>query len=96
MIAHHEKGRLGHWVGCVEQIVAADGQRLWLEHPVHGKEADVVALRLRNLDGVDLYSYGEADWLTDKPQLEVEPADAVSVIGFPFGMTIAGYFPVSS
>jgi hypothetical protein len=46
-----------------------------------------VALPLSNLDEVELFAYDSANFGTP---IFVGPADSVSVIGFPFGMTAGG------
>lgn len=89
MIRHHQKGRLGNWLERVEPIRDANEVPLWTEHPVHGAKVDCVALRLTQLDDVDLYPYNDFG-----PNISIGPADAVSVVGFPFGIMAGGAFAV--
>lgn len=87
-ILHNRKGMLGEWVERVEPLWDADGQPLWHEHPHLRERADFVAVRLTQLDNVDLFPY-----FVRRPQTErivVGPADPVSVLGFPFGNSAAG------
>ncbi|WP_202908959.1 S1 family peptidase [Cognatilysobacter segetis] len=90
VIHHHVSGRLGVWEARQEPLFALDGAPLWREHPLHGRRADVVALPLKNIEGVDLYPYE----LTDEPRIAVAPGDIVSVVGFPFGMSTGGMLPI--
>jgi hypothetical protein len=52
-----------------------------------GAKADFVALPLADLNDVELYPYDTAN---PGPAIFVGPADVVSVIGFPFGITAGG------
>jgi hypothetical protein len=90
VVVHNRKGQLGQWVPKVEPLYTNDQPR-WVEHPTLGAKADFVALQLTDLTDVDLLPYDPANPGT--PML-VGPADAVSVIGFPFGMTAGGAFGV--
>lgn len=89
-ILHNRANQLGQWVSRVEPL-HGNGQPLWLEHPVLGAQADFVALPLTQLDDVQLYPYtlGIAD-----PAIIVAPAEVVSVVGFPFGLTAGGALAV--
>jgi S1-C subfamily serine protease len=89
VIAHHAEKDLGTWKVAEEALYEAEQPR-WKEHPTFGSEADLVALPLTQLDGVDLYPYD----LEDVPDIFVGPADTVSVIGFPFGRGAGGMFGI--
>lgn len=52
---------------------------------------DVVALRLQHTSGVELHPY---DLTGAAPALKIGPADGVSVVGFPFGITGGGAFAI--
>jgi Trypsin-like peptidase domain len=86
-ILHNQAGNLGSWVSRVEPLVDNVGNPLWHEHPVLGPRADFVTLPLTQLNDVDLFphSLGFGD-----PAIHCIPADVVSVIGFPFGLTGGG------
>lgn len=90
VVIHNRNGRLGEWVARLEPLYSGDAPR-WREHPSLGARADFVALPLSNLEDVALYPYDTAN--TGTP-IYVGPADSVSVIGFPFGITAGGAFGV--
>lgn len=90
MIWHNATNGVGNWISRLEPL-EANGVPTWHEHPLLGARADFVALPLTELVDVQLYPYD----LTDAgPKIAVGPADAVSVIGFPFGMAAGGVFGV--
>lgn len=93
VIFHNRKGRLASWQPTIETLYCdADNEtRRWVEHPSLCSKADFVALPLTQLENVELYPYNLANPGVD---LMVGPADAVSVIGFPFGITAGGHFAV--
>lgn len=67
---------LGHWP--------------WLEHPAHGRQVDVVALPLKNAEGVELHPYD-----VDKANhLRAGVSEMVNIVGFPFGKSAGGAFGV--
>jgi hypothetical protein len=80
------------WQHRDERVLEPDTDRaLWLHHPVHSRRVDVVALPLRNTEGVDLHPYD----LTDGGlKLKTGPSEGVSIIGFPFGITGGGAFAI--
>lgn len=85
VITHNASEHLGAWVSRPEPILDAGGRPLWLDHPAWGPKADVVALELTNLDGVQLYPY-PLDEPHDPPR--ITPSDGV--IGFPFSQVSWG------
>jgi hypothetical protein len=76
------------WESRDEPVLELPAERaLWLQHPVHGRRVDVVALPLRNLEGVEVHPHA----LTTGPNdLKAGVSDGVSIIGFPFGLTAGG------
>lgn len=84
VIAHNRAGRLGQWVHRTERLYV-NGCARWIEHPTFGDKVDFVALPLVELADVQTYPY-----TFDSPPIFCGPADGVSVIGFPFGMTAGG------
>jgi len=64
---------------------------LWLQHPVHGRTVDVVALPLRDTSGIDFHPY---DLTGAAPRLRSGPSDGISIIGFPFGQSGGGAFAI--
>lgn len=90
VIIHNRKGALGQWVPHTEALYV-NGSPRWVEHPSLGAKADFVALPLTQLFDVELYPYDPSN---PGPEIQVGPADSVSVIGFPFGITAGGAFGV--
>lgn len=91
VIVHNVTAKLGTWIEKLEPLYDSDDQPRWKEHPSLGGKADFVALPLTQLDNVALYPY---DPQQTGPDIFIGPADTVSVIGFPFGLTAGGYFGV--
>jgi hypothetical protein len=85
-IFHNRTNRLGEWVLRIERLYDGDTP-LWIEHPVLRDRVDVVALRLTDTEDVALYPYDPSQPGAD---IFVGPADVISVIGFPFGLTAGG------
>jgi hypothetical protein len=64
-----------------------------VEHPVLGGKADVVALNLNwGSDVFKMPYYTSMD--LDRLGMIIRPAETVSVIGFPFGLSSTGKFPI--
>lgn len=89
-ITHNRKGSLGQWVERTEALFIRDNPR-WVEHPALGEKADFIALPLTQLTDVEIYPY---DPMNPGPEIQVGPADPVSVIGFPFGITAGDFYAV--
>jgi Trypsin-like peptidase domain len=90
-IIHNAAGRTGEWVVTREPLLDDDGLPRWIEHPHLGEQADVVALLLDVVDDIEVLDY---DLEAPEPDLPFGPAMAVSIIGFPFGRTAGGAFPI--
>jgi Trypsin-like peptidase domain len=90
VVVHNRKGHLGQWVLKTESLYTGSAPR-WREHPTLGAKADFVALQLTDLADVELFPYDPGN---PGPNIFVGPADSVSVIGFPFGVTAGGAFGV--
>lgn len=86
-ITHNAKDKLGNWIDVVEPILDLDGNSLWKEHPKYGEKADFVALPLTHMLDIDLYPY---DLNNTGLDIFISPAEAVSVVGFPFGIQVRG------
>ncbi len=86
-ILHNRANHLGQWVPRTEPLYVANSRPLWHEHPALEARADFVALPLTQMNDVQLYPYtlGVGD-----PAILVAPAEVVSVVGFPFGLTAGG------
>ena len=66
-----------------------DGSPFWIEHPRLGARADIAALNLSWGKDVTRYPYYLKGDL-DNVNLDIGPAETVSVIGFPFGVSKQG------
>ena len=86
VIVHNRTRRLGEWVSTVEPLFNADEPR-WIKHPDLGDSVDIAALPLTQLTDVQIYPYDLDD---TGPRILIGPADAVSVVGFPFGLRESG------
>jgi hypothetical protein len=91
VVMHNQANHLGQWVARTEPLYNKNDQPLWIEHPDLGARADFVALPLTQLADVQLYPYtlGAGD-----PAIMIAPAEVVSVVGFPFGLTAGGCLAV--
>ncbi|WP_332848135.1 hypothetical protein [Massilia sp. S19_KUP03_FR1] len=81
------------WEARVEPLYAGgsiDGERLWKEHPHYGSRVDFVLLPLTRTDGIAATPYS----MTDGANIAVQPAETVSVIGFPFALSAGGRLAV--
>lgn len=71
------------------ELLFADGARRWVEHPTLGPKADICALPVLNNPQIAPFPIQfDATETTDRP------ADRVSVVGYPFGMTGPAQFPI--
>jgi hypothetical protein len=59
---------------------------LWFEHPTLGAKADIAALRLPSRPGSVELAYD----VSSPINLTLTPAETLSVVGFPFGVTSGG------
>lgn len=89
LIVHNQLNKPGQWTQKVERILD-DSTPLWIEHPTLGAKADFIALPLKELQDVHLYPYDPIN----PGNLQVGPADVVSVVGFPFGLQAGGSLAV--
>ena len=81
---------LGNWKPQDIDIVDKQGNRLWFEHKL-GKEIDVVAVPFQVPSDVKTY---DMDLALADFDLMLYPSEAVSIIGFPEGLTSGGRFPI--
>ena len=89
-IWHHYE-RLGIWKAFEEQLYHNNKKPRWLEHP-QGRNVDVIALPIEKKDE-DIIFYPLDLSLADTDMLP-EIAMAVSIIGFPNGMTGGAKLPI--
>lgn len=94
IVIHFHKGdSLGEWHKVKLPLYRDNGTPYWIEDPILGAKADVIALNLTWGSDVQKFAYYMKTSL-DRGGLYVGPSDTVSVIGFPFGISSAGKYPV--
>jgi len=92
VITHNSIKGIGQYIKKKEPLYNGE-EPLWIEHPTLKGRADFVALRLLDLHDVALHPYP----IHPHPsEVNVSPADVVSVIGFPFGIKAGGQMAVWS
>lgn len=91
VVLHNVQGKLGDWAPSVEPLYDPQDVPRWHEHPSLGASADFVALPLKSTAGVAIFAYDPAN---PGASIAVGPADVISVVGFPFGLTAGGVFAV--
>jgi hypothetical protein len=98
VVWHHRAFKPGHWRPVVQALRDRDDKPLWIEHPTWGAKADIVAIRLmeRAVGALDPLAFHPYDILDRDPDLDFQPADRVSVVGFPLDLKVAGFNPVWS
>jgi hypothetical protein len=90
---HRSNPHIGEWRTLKLPLYRDNGEPFWIEHPALGADADLVALNVKwGSDVLCLPYYIETD--RDRVGMVVSPAEPVSVIGFPFGVTTSGKLPV--
>lgn len=90
-VVFHAKGKLGAWLVIDELLYNSDGSHRWIEHPV-GQNIDVVALPLLNVSqDIEIFPL---DLTLADADLIPQPAMAISIIGFPFGLSAGGAWPI--
>ena len=87
------QGLPSDWNKISLPLYRPDGSPYWIEHPRLKEQADVVALNLTWGSDVQKFPY-YIDTHLDRQGLIIGPAEPVSVIGYPFGRTSAGKFPI--
>lgn len=93
-ISHVKEESPPAWIERTELLYEngdLESKPLWIEHPTLGSTADFVALPLTSLDGVLPVAYDLKD---TGPNISLAPAEVVSVVGFPFGLSVGGSFAV--
>lgn len=90
---HKQSDELGSWLKVSLPLYREDGSPFWFEHPSLGAAVDAVALNLSWGPDVTKFPY-YLDPGLDRHDLLVGPSETVSVIGFPFGLSVAGKLPI--
>lgn len=70
-----------------------NGEQFWIEHPFLKDKADIVALNLNWGNDIKQIPY-YLDLDLDRKKLFLTPAETISVIGYPFGLSSYGKFPI--
>lgn len=90
---HKNAEQPGSWIKVKLPLYRDDGTQYWFEHPTLGEIVDAVALNLTWGSDVWKMPYYLKPGL-DRQGLLVSPSETVSVIGYPFGLSAAGKFPI--
>ena len=90
-VTHNAASQLGVWLPKTEPLYDSDGDPLWLEHPAHGRRVDVVALPIGTDADLAFYSY---DPQNPGTMILFTPGADVTIIGFPFGVTVGGFLGI--
>jgi hypothetical protein len=89
VVWHNSSAGLGQFVQVDVPLIDNDTPQ-WIEHPVLREKADFVALPITARQDIALYPY-RAEYLA---HMHIEPAQTVSVVGFPFGERTGASFAV--
>lgn len=90
---HCSKPNIGKWLKVKLPLYRDDNSPYWIEHPKLGDKADLVALNVNWGDDVLCLPY-YIETNVDRVGMVISPAEPVSVIGFPFGLSTHGKLPV--
>jgi Trypsin-like peptidase domain len=90
-IFHNQLNHTGAWFWVEERLFDEHGRKRWLEHPVLGGSADLIALRLEHKDGVHFYPLNSE---LRNTEMVTGPGDTVSIVGFPFGQAQGEGLPI--
>ncbi len=93
IIYFHKNNSAGEWHEVKLPLYHHNDTPCWIEDPVLGSDVDVIALNLSWGSDITKIPY-YINTNLDRDNLYVGPADTVSVIGFPFGISAYGKFPV--
>jgi len=87
-VLHHVAKKLGQWQHRIHGLYDESDDPLWLEHPVHGRSVDVVALPIdAQPEGTRFFHYDlDRGW----PLISFAPSNTVSIVGFPFEISGGG------
>jgi hypothetical protein len=81
------------WKAITLPLYRDNGDPYWIEHPTLGEAADIVALNLTWASDVEKFPY-YLDTAHDRVGMILRPAEPVSVVGFPFGLSSSDKFPI--
>lgn len=86
----HNATNLGAWKPVDYDVVDGKGRKKWREHPKFGSKVDVVMLPIKLPASTTGYAINDQKF-TD---LQLRPAESVSIVGFPKGQTAGGLFGI--
>ncbi len=86
----HNSEKLGVWQSVDYPVVDTEGHPKWREHSTYGHKVDVVLLAIDLPPGTKAFAINDQQW-TD---LQLRPAEIVSIVGFPKGETGGGLFAI--
>ena len=86
----HNSSKLGEWKAVDYAVIDKHGKPKWKEHPKYGCKVDVVLLAIDLPANITGYAINEQKWI----DLQLRPAESVSIIGFPYGQTAGGLFAI--
>lgn len=90
-IWRNDRTNLAGWKPSIRELYNDDGGPKWREHPTLGAGADFIALPVDEPFDTQSYPYSTS---TPDNEMIIRPAESVSVIGFPFGQSAGGLFPI--
>jgi len=93
LVRIHKQSQVIEFDELVVPLHDANGDPLWLEHPLHGGNVDVVAIQIdlpAHLIALDVEDFIEP--FNDDTREVV--ADDVFILGYPFGISAGGIFPI--
>ena len=88
-VHHNANNSLGTFVPVDVPLYTGEAPT-WIEHPALGEAADFVALSIDQSSAIELYPY----CARQDAHMQIEPAQSVSVVGFPFGERTGASFAV--
>lgn len=80
------------WQKRLLPLFDEEGQALWFQHPVHGRQVDISAIPLPD-SGADEQLFSYNPW-EPGPPLAADVSARVSIIGYPYGHTGGRLFPI--
>ena len=89
-VYHNSSKKLGEWEYVDYSVIDKECRPKWREHPKFGHKVDVVLLAIDLPSGTKGYAINEQKWA----DIQLRPAENVSIVGFPFGQTAGGLFAI--
>lgn len=90
---HKNNENENEWKKVKLPLYREDETPFWIEHPIFQEKADIVALNLNWGNDITKYPYYLKTNL-DRVNMVITPAETISVIGFPFGLSSYMKFPI--